>query len=79
MGKLTLTMNEATAPFLTPAEFRTWLRDRLTHGYTRAALGKSLGVTGMAITRWLTGSGVSNTVLLLAERIMGEKAGQWPL
>lgn len=67
-------------PSLTPADFRAWLAGRLAAGWTRQALGANLGVSGMAVTRWLSGkAGVSATVLLLAERIMRERAGSWPL
>lgn len=55
-------------PHLTTPDFLQWLKDRMSRGEEQQAIGRSLGVTGSAVNRWLSGrSGVSDTVLLLAE------------
>lgn len=55
-------------PALTPHCFRIWIKDRLSAGESKTAIGRSLGVTGAGVSRWLTNRcNVSDTVLLLAE------------
>lgn len=55
-------------PALTPEDFRAWLELRRSAGHSLSAIGRSLGVGHRAITFWINGtSGVSDTVLLLAE------------
>jgi hypothetical protein len=52
-----------------PAEvFLAWIKDRVSFGESKASIGHSLGVTGVAVNRWLTKRcGISDTVLMLAE------------
>lgn len=65
---------------LTPALFRAWLKARLDAGESRAEIGRSLGVTHEAVRLWIKeASGVSATVLLLAERLIRDQSGSWPL
>lgn len=60
-------------PHLTPTQFIAWLESRLSAGESCTQVGRSLGVTHAAIRRWISGaSGVSDTVLLLAERMLLE-------
>lgn len=55
-------------PTLTQEVFCVWIKDRLSQGERKATIGRSLGVTGAGVNRWLTNRcGVSDTVLLLAE------------
>lgn len=50
--------------------FIKWLQRRITHGESRAAVARELGVSREMIRHWLDGrSGVSGPVLLLAERL----------
>ena len=59
------------SPTLTRQAFVQWLNDRLSAGETRTAIGRSLGVSHEAVRQWVSGrSGVSGTVLLLAEHLM---------
>lgn len=75
--------SRGTASFLTRDIFLHHVKDRLSKGETRVQIGSSLGVSGMAVTRWLQGrSGVSATILLLAELQMRTPqrltCSEWP-
>lgn len=53
--------------------FVAWLKSRLAQGESNAAIGRSLGVTHEAVRGWVSGKiNPSNTVLLLADRLMRE-------
>lgn len=56
---------------LTPAQFLSWISDRLSQGESKAAIGRSLGVTHEAVRQWLSGGRASATTLLLATYVMG--------
>lgn len=66
-------------PDLTPSAFVAWLRERIAAGDSRRHLGWLLGVTAEAIRLYLNGMRPSDTVLLLAGRLMREQSNQSPL
>jgi hypothetical protein len=64
---------------MSPQNFLGWLAERCERE-TRGAVGEKLGVTPTSVGLWLSGARhPSRTVLLLAERILRENAGEWPL
>lgn len=66
---------EAVAPLPSPI-FLEWLKDRMSAGESLAQIGRELGVSHACVSRWISGKRkVSATVLLLAERIRSESAG----
>lgn len=80
MTQHTCNTSESMGSLLTPALFRAWLKGRLDAGESRAEIGRSLGVTHEAVRLWIKeASGVSATVLLLAERLIRDQSGSWPL
>lgn len=61
---------------LTRTQFDSLLRSWRTHS-TLEAIGRQLGVTRQAVYEWQRGNAVpSDTVLLLAERLMKDKRGK---
>jgi hypothetical protein len=73
-------MTEAPWMYLpTLPEFTAWLRLQLDAGQSRAALGRSLGVSHEAVRQWLAGGRVSLPVLILASLRMRERGETWPL
>jgi hypothetical protein len=65
---------------LTTVQFRDYLQARRDAGHSLTAIGESLGVSHVAVGHWLAGKREpSSTVLILAERILRENAGEWPL
>ena len=63
---------------LTHTQFDSLLRARRSRS-TLDAIGRELGVSRQAVHAWLKGAAVpSDTVLLLAERLWGTAAADWP-
>lgn len=61
---------------ITRTQFDSLLRSWRTHS-TLEAIGKELGVTRQAVYEWQKGKSLpSDTVLLLAERLMKDKKGK---
>jgi transcriptional regulator with XRE-family HTH domain len=73
-------MRKGTACSISREDFVKWLDARRSAGESLSAIGRSLGVSQPAISQWLAGtSGVSGTALLLAARLIRDRAVDWPL
>jgi len=69
------------APSLVAASlFTRYVEVQRAAGRTLAEIGASLGVSQPAVSDWINGrKRVPRTVLILAELLMRQDAGRWPL
>jgi len=66
-------------PLFSLDTFLEWLQIRLTCE-SKTAVGQSLGVSHVAVDRWLTGErNPTKTVLILASLLAKRDVGEWPL